>query len=663
MAGRLEHINQPSDLKKLSVSELKELAAEVREYILEVISKNGGHLGAALGAVDLTLALHYCFSTPSDKIVWDVGHQVHAHKILTSRREAFRSFRLEGGLSGFSNKDESIHDVFTTGHGGTSISTSLGISVGQKITGGTNRGKVIAVIGDASLVSGMAFEALNHAGHLKEDLVVILNDNEMSISPTVGALSRHLNKIITNPFYNHVRKDIESLLKKMPKVGERMVSYAKRVDEGLKNLLVPGLLFEELGFRYFGPLDGHNIEGLVQILKNVAKIKGPILLHVVTKKGKGYKIAEQNPAKWHASTPFCVATGEAKKTSSVKTYTQVFGESAVALAEKNKRVAAITAAMCDGTGLVEFSKKFPERFFDVGIAEEHGVAFAAGLAKAGARPLVAIYSTFLQRSHDQIIHDVALQELPVVFCLDRAGLVGEDGPTHHGVFDIAYLRKIPGLVVMAPRDGRELERMLEFAVRFEKSAVSIRYPRGAVAEETDNALKSVVPAQLSLGKAEVLREGSDVLFLAFGSMVYPAFEAAVLLEKEGVKVTVVNARFAKPLDERLILEQAKGKSLIVTLEEGSLLGGFGSAVLELFERETSTLPRIKTLGIPDRFISHGKRESLLDSLGLSPQKIKGMVLAFQSSQGKLMGEDKSFSYHTNGGVHTASQDPEASLRR
>ncbi len=628
MGALLQKINSPKDLKALSVEELPLLAREIRDYILEVVSMNGGHLGAALGAVDLTLALHYSFDTPKDTIVWDVGHQVHAHKIITGRRDHFRTFRQHGGLSGFSNKDESEHDAFTTGHGGTSISTSLGIAVANRLF--SKDAKVVAVIGDASLVSGMAFEGLNHAGHLKNNLVVILNDNEMSISPTVGALSRHLNKILSNPFYNHVRKDIEALLRRMPKVGERMVKTAKKIDEGLKNLLVPGLLFEELGFRYFGPLDGHNIEGLVQILRNISKINGPILVHVVTKKGKGYSIAETNPEKWHASTPFCIETGEAKNSPKLKTYTQVFGETATQLASENKKIVAVTAAMCDGTGLVEFSKKFPDRFFDVGIAEEHGVAFSAGLAKAGARPLVAIYSTFLQRAQDQIIHDVALQGLPVVFCLDRAGLVGEDGPTHHGVFDIAYLRKVPGMTLMAPRDGQELKKMLEYAAGHLEGPIAVRYPRGVVAEETNSPLKNISPAPIERGQAEILRQGKDVLFLALGSMTYTAYEAALLLEKEGIEAAVVNARFAKPLDEALILRLAKETDLILTLEEGTLLGGFGSAVLEFFERQEEAagfiLPKVKTLGIPDRFIEHGKRELLLDSLGLSAKKITEFVL-------------------------------------
>lgn len=629
MSLLLDSIHNPSDLKKLPKSELPKLAVEIRDTILEVVSKNGGHLGAALGSVDLAIALHYCFSTPEDTLVWDVGHQVHAHKILTGRKEAFKTFRQPGGLSGFSNKDESEHDPFTTGHGGTSISTSLGMAVGQRLLSAPSDRKVVAVIGDASLVSGMAFEALNHAGHLKDNLLVILNDNEMSISPTVGAISKHLNKIITNPFYNHVRKDIEALMRKTPGIGNRMVAYAKKIDEGLKNLLVPGLLFEEMGFRYFGPLDGHQIEGLIEILQNVSKIQGPILLHVVTKKGKGYAIAEANPAKWHASTPFCIETGEVKKPSTEKTYTQTFGKKVLELASKEPKLAAITAAMCDGTGLVDFSKKFPERFFDVGIAEEHGVSFAAGLAEVGIRPLVTIYSTFLQRSHDQIIHDVALQNLPVVFCLDRAGLVGEDGPTHHGVFDIAYLRKVPGLCVMAPRDGRELEKMLEYAVSHVGGPIAVRYPRGAVAEESGGPLTTVQPPPIEKGKAELLKNGNDVLLLAYGSMVYTAYRAAELLAGEGIDAGVVNARFCKPLDEDLIFRLANQIPLVVTMEEGCLAGGFGSAVLEFLEdkrNEFSSFPRIKNLGIPDRFIEHGKREVLLDTLGLSSQKIKAEVI-------------------------------------
>ena len=633
MSQLLSKINGPQDVKALLKSDLPVLAQELREYILSVVSTNGGHLGAALGAVDLTVALHYCFSTPQDTLVWDVGHQVHAHKILTGRRESFKTFRQTGGLSGFSNKDESEHDPFTTGHGGTSISTSLGIAVGNRLRSGASRGepwtaqarKTVAVIGDASLVSGMAFEALNHAGHLNENLIVILNDNEMSISPTVGALSKYLNKIISHPFYNHMRKDVESLIRKIPRVGTRMVAQAKKIDEVLKNLFIPGLLFEEMGFRYFGPLDGHHIPELVDLLHNILKIEGPVLLHVITKKGKGYHVAESNPERWHASTPFCVETGEVNSVSRSTTYTKVFGDSAVRLAAKHPDIVAITAAMCDGTGLIEYSKKFPERFFDVGIAEEHGVSFAAGLAEAGLRPMVAIYSTFLQRAHDQIIHDVALQGLPVIFCIDRAGLVGEDGPTHHGVFDISCLRKIPGMTILAPRDGRELEAMLEYAHQHRSGPLAVRYPRGVVAEESGLMLKEVTPAPIQYGKSELLKQGSDVLILALGSFVYPAIQTARLLEPEGLSATVVNARFAKPLDEETILRHSKDKKLIVTLEEGSLIGGFGDAVLELFERKELKF-HVKTFGIPDRFIEHGKRDTLLEDLGLSAPKICQEIL-------------------------------------
>lgn len=632
MGPLLQRIQSPDDLKQLPIAQLPELSAELREYILDVVSANGGHLGAALGAVELTVALHYCFKTPDDTIVWDVGHQVHAHKILTGRRDWFRTFRQPGGMSGFSNRDESEHDPFTTGHAATSVSTSLGISVGHRVLGRPER-KTVAVIGDASLVSGMALEALNHAGHLKDNLIVILNDNEMSISPTVGALARHLNRIITNPFYNRVRKDIEQRLRRMPKVGRAVVGAFKRIDESLKNLLVPGLVFEEFGFRYFGPLDGHNVENLVSTLRNLSQLKGPILLHVLTKKGKGYKIAESNPVKWHASTPFCVETGQAKKSSSARSYTQVFGEKAVELAERLPEVAAITAAMSEGTGLVEFSKRFPDRFFDVGIAEEHAVAFAAGLAEAGVRPLVAIYSTFLQRAHDQIIHDVALQGLPVIFCIDRAGLVGEDGPTHHGVFDIAYLRKIPGMTVMAPRDAREMRLMLDLAAAHRSGPIAVRWPRGTTAEESASPLASVEPAPVQIGRAETLRAGKDLTLLAYGSLVYTAHEAALRLQEAGVSASVVNARFAKPLDEALLAQLAAQTPLLVTLEEGTVLGGYGDAVLECVEslKAEGRVPasvRVKTLGLPDRFVEHGRREVLLDSLGLSADKIVHQVLGW-----------------------------------
>jgi 1-deoxy-D-xylulose-5-phosphate synthase len=638
----LERINNPEDLKVLSIEELSQLSGEIRRYILDVISSNGGHLGAALGAVELAVALHYTFQSPQDAMIWDVGHQAHAHKILTGRRDAFKSLRQHGGLSGFLNKDESEHDLFTTGHAGASISTALGLAVGRRLEG-KEKGHVIAVIGDASLANGMAFEALNHAGHLKENLIVVLNDNEMSISPTVGAISNYLNKIISAPFYDHLRQDFATILKKIPRVGDRLASKAKKIDEGLKNLFIPGLLFEELGFKYFGPLDGHNLGSLVKVLKNISKIEGPVFLHVLTKKGKGYSIAEEDPAKWHASTPFCVETGEPVSAGSGRTYTQVFGDSILKLAEADPRVVAITAAMCDGTGLQQFSKKFPDRFFDVGIAEEHAVSFAAGLARGGFKPFVAIYSSFLQRSYDQMIHDVALQNLPVVFCVDRAGLVGEDGPTHHGVLDISYFNAIPGMTVMAPCDGRELSLMMEYASRNFDGPVALRFPRGGVPDDREHGLDKIPPVPFLKGKSEILRQGKDVLILACGSMVVPAYEAAALLEKESVQATVVNARFIKPLDAQAILRLADGKLLVVTVEEGVLSGGFGSAVLEVFASRADAkrpAPPVKILGLPDCFVEHGKRDFLLEKFGLTPEGIKNSIVGFLHGLTKAGGKAK-----------------------
>lgn len=627
--GLLDRVNNPKELKVLSKEELPVLASEIRERILEVISKNGGHLGAALGVVELTIALHYVFNSPKDAIIWDVGHQAHAHKILTERRDAFSSIRQYGGLSGFLNQDESPHDIFSTGHAGASISTALGLAAGRRILPKNGSKRVIAVIGDASLVNGMAFEALNHAGHLREDLIVVLNDNEMSISRTVGAISNYLNKIISNPFYNHLRKDFEVILKKIPRVGNRVAAKAKKIDEGLKNLFIPGLLFEELGFKYFGPIDGHNIEALLKILTNLSKVEGPILLHVLTKKGKGYSIAEDDPARWHASTPFCLETGEAKAAHAHTTYTQLFGRTLERMAEHNPKVVAVTAAMCEGTGLVEFSKKFPDRFFDVGIAEEHAVSFAAGLAKSGLRPVVAIYSAFLQRSYDQVIHDVAFQRLPVIFCIDRAGLVGEDGPTHHGSFDLGYLSGIPGMTVLSPRDGDEFSRMMAFALSHTEGPVAIRYPRDIIAEEKDPDLGRSVPAPIDAGKPEVLRHGNDLVIFAIGSMVYPALKAAEMLSKEhALDASVVNTRFVKPLDEETIGILAEGKKLILTVEEGILKGGLGNAISQILLEDLSGNEKIiiKQMGLPDYFIEHGRREILLEKTNLTANGIVQEVL-------------------------------------
>jgi len=617
--GLLESIHSPADLRKLPKEQLPQVASEVRQVIIDTVSETGGHFGAGLGATDLTVALHYVLDTPQDFLVWDVGHQVQAHKILTGRREAFRkTFRQYKGCSGLVNKDESEFDPFTTGHAAASISAALGVSVGRRLQG--KSGRVVAVIGDASIASGMAFEAMNHAGHLDENLVVILNDNEMSISPSVGALSKYLNKVISSPIYNSIRNRAGRVIGRMPH-GKDLVHKAKQIEEGVKHLLVPGLIFEALGFRYFGPIDGHQLVDMVNLFPNILKIKGPLMIHVITQKGKGYALAEADPERWHASTPFNVETGELKKVSTDKTYTHVFGETMIELAEKNPKITALTGGMPEGTGLLAYAKKFPDRFFDIGISEEHGVTFCAGLAHDGMRPVAAIYSTFLQRAHDQIIHDVALQNLPVMFCLDRGGLVGEDGPTHHGAFDYAYLRKIPNMTVLAPRDGKELAQMMRFMVSHVSGPISVRYPRGPVGEILFPEFDSLDRHPVELGKAQVLKEGRQVAILAIGSMVGTALRTAALLEKEGISVTVVNMRFVKPLDVALVRRVASTTSLILTLEEGSIQGGFGSAVLEALAGEPVSLKRVIPLGLPDEFIEGGNRNTLLDRLGLTPEKI------------------------------------------
>ncbi|MDD5496059.1 MAG: 1-deoxy-D-xylulose-5-phosphate synthase, partial [Candidatus Omnitrophica bacterium] len=541
MERLLTHINEPADLRKLSIIELSKLASEIREEIINVVSQTGGHLASSLGAVELAIAIHYVFNTPKDIILWDVGHQSYAHKILTGRLRSFPTLRQLGGLSGFPNKDESPrYDMFTCGHSSTSISTALGLVLARDLK--KERHKIVVAIGDASLAGGMAFEALNNAGHMKKDIIIILNDNELSISHSVGALSRYLNRIITAPSYNKIRKDVEKVLKRIPRFGFRAYRAARRLEEGLKNLLVPGMLFEEMGFRYFGPIDGHNIAHLVNVLRNTMNLEEPILIHVVTKKGKGYKFAEENPADFHGTGPFDISTGKkAKSQEHLKAFTEAFGEKIVDLALKDQRIVAVTAAMMDGTGLNEFSRIFPERFFDVGISEEHAVGLSAGLARGGFKPVIAVYSTFLQRGYDQIIHDACLQNLPVVFCLDRAGLVGEDGATHHGVFDIAYLRHIPNLVLMAPKDPDELKYMLEFALR-QNGPVAIRYPKGS----SPNFGSKDLP--IRLGKSQVLRDGKDVAIIALGNMCKTAMETAELLSKKRVDACVVNARFVKPID-------------------------------------------------------------------------------------------------------------------
>jgi 1-deoxy-D-xylulose-5-phosphate synthase len=614
----IEQIKSPADLRKLSLAELPALAAEIREEILKTVSQTGGHLASSLGAVELVMAAHYVFDTPADKVIWDVGHQTYAHKIITGRLKRFSTLRQFGGLSGFPNKEENPdYDLFTCGHSSTSISTALGLVAARDL--GAGREKIVAVIGDASLAGGMAFEALNHAGHANKDMIVILNDNERSISRSVGALSRYLNRIIANPAYNRIRKDVEKLVKRIPRFGFRAYRAARKLEEGLKNLLIPGMIFEEMGFRYFGPIDGHNITQLVWALRNLKDLNEPVLIHVMTKKGRGYKPAEDDPSSFHSTGPFDVATGRKPGIDSPVTFTDAFSEKILELAHKDHRIVGITAAMIDGTGFNKFASVFPDRFFDVGIAEEHAVGFSAGLARGGFRPVTAVYSTFLQRAYDQIIHDVCLQGLPVVFCLDRAGLVGEDGPTHHGAFDISYLRHIPNLTFMAPSTPDELKAMLELAVTLNGPA-AIRYPRGP-------ALSDRAPGMpIEVGKAEVLKSGKDIAIIAIGSMAGAAMETSMLLSRKKIDAMVVNARFIKPLDEPLLIDIFKDIKKVVTIEDGVLDGGFGSAVLELVERSAVKGVKVRRFGLPDKFIEHGQREELFSKYNLTPQAICDVII-------------------------------------
>lgn len=618
----LSQINSPEDLKRLSVRDVYRLAEELRDVIIRVVAANGGHLAPNLGVVELTLALHRVFDSPRDRIIWDVGHQCYVHKIITGRREQFPTIRQAGGLSGFPKRRESVHDAFDTGHSSTSISAAVGMALARDLR--EEKFDVVAVIGDGALTGGMAFEALNHAGHQRTKIIVVLNDNEMSISENVGAVSAYLSRLRTDPMYYRSKDELEALLNRVPTIGKTVLKTLERIKDSFKYLVVPGMLFEELGFTYFGPIDGHNLEELEEVLKNARKAKEPVLVHVVTRKGKGYPPAEKNPDKFHGVGPFDIATGETPA-SAVPSYTDVFGETLVKLAEKDEDIVAITAAMPSGTGLNRFAARFPERFFDVGIAEEHAVTMAAGMAVEGLKPVVAIYSTFLQRAYDQILHDVCLQELPVVFALDRAGLVGEDGATHQGVFDFSYLRHIPNMIVMAPKDERELQDMLFTALSAQRP-VAFRYPRGrgVGVELTDE------PSLLPLGRGELLREGRDGVIVAVGNTVHPALEAAQVLDREGVTMAVINARFVKPLDRELILTWGTKTGLIVTVEENVLAGGFGSAVLELLEEEGIHLPVLR-LGLPDRFIHHGpadmlRRQYCLTAEGIAEKVRERLVL-------------------------------------
>ncbi len=615
MGNLLKQIQNPSDLRRLPLSDLPPLAEEVRKEIIQAVSKVGGHLASSLGVVELTLALHYVFDTPRDRIVWDVGHQAYAHKLITGRRENFRSLRQNGGICGFPRREESPYDAFGTGHSGTSISAALGMAQARCLRG--EDFKVIAVIGDGSMTAGEAFEGLNQAGALQKDLIVILNDNELSISPNVGALSSYLNRLMTGQFATHFREEIKSFLRKIPGIGGSTLKWARYAEESLKGLFLPGLLFEELGFKYVGPLPGHKIDSLIETFRNIKRLPGPILVHVLTTKGKGYPPAEKDPVTFHGVGPFVAETGEIRKPKGgCLSYTEAFGQTMVKLARKIPCLVGITAAMPQGTGLEGFAAEFPERFFDVGIAEQHSITFAAGLAVEGFIPVAAIYSTFMQRAYDQVLHDVCLQNLPVVLALDRGGIVGADGSTHQGLFDFSYLRHIPNLVVMAPKDENELQHMLKTAISCGRPA-SLRYPRG-------NGWRGFLDEEakeLPIGKGEVLRQGKDLILLAIGVTVKAALEAASRLQSQGLEATVVNARFLKPLDSELIRSLAVDCPRLITVEENALQGGFGSAVLELLEEKGMTGVEVKRLGIPDVFVEHGSQEFLRHKYGIDAEAI------------------------------------------
>lgn len=616
MSLLLEHINGPEDLKQLSLHDLDQLATEVRELIIETCAANGGHLAPSLGVVELTIALHRVFTSPEDRIIWDVGHQAYAHKILTGRRDRFPTLRTLGGISGFPKRKESPHDAFDVGHSSTSISAALGYAAAHDLKQAHN--KVVAVIGDGSMTGGIAYEGLNHAGHLGKDLLVILNDNEMSIAENVGALSNFLSRTMASDFVHKIRRELHGFLKGVDVGGLNMLQVARRAEESLKGLFTPGMLFEAFGFEYIGPIDGHNTEMLLETLENVKRFDDAVLLHVLTKKGKGYLPAEQSPSQFHGVGPFDRTTGKsgAKGKGGAASYTALAGETLKKLAADDERIVAITAAMPDGTGLSGFAREYPDRFFDVGIAEQHGVTFAAGLAAEGMRPVFAVYSTFLQRAYDQVCHDVCLQNLPVVFALDRAGVVGSDGPTHHGVFDLSYLRHLPNLTLMAPKDENELQHMIKTAIELDGPS-AVRYPRGnGYGVPLDQTL-TILP----VGKGELLREGCDGVIIAVGTMVRPSLEAAGLLASEGLDVAVVNARFIKPLDRELILSQARAARRVLTVEENVLQGGFGTAVLELFEEEGITGIAVATHGYPDSFIEQGEQPELRSALGLDASGI------------------------------------------
>jgi 1-deoxy-D-xylulose-5-phosphate synthase len=625
----IEKIESPQDLKGLTAEELSALSEELRGLIIERVSKNGGHLASNLGVVELTVAMHYVFNSPRDKFVWDVGHQTYSHKLLTGRYGLFPTLRKFGGMSGFPKRSESPHDPFGTGHSSTSISAALGIIEARDRKG--DNFKVVAVIGDGALTGGLAFEGLNQAGHMKKDLIVILNDNEMSISPNVGAMSTYLHKVLTGTFYKKFRQETRALLEGIPKIGESVAKIAGKAEGSLKGFFLPGGLFQDLGFNYLGPIDGHDLPLLIATLTSIKTLTEPVLLHIVTKKGKGYKFSEDDPCIFHGIGPFEIETGEVNGSSAMPepkgceclSYSEGFGRALVEAASVDERIIAITAAMTEGTGLTAFAEEFPDRFYDVGIAEPHAVTFAAGLASQGLRPVIAVYSTFLQRAYDEIIHDVCIQNLPVVFAVDRAGIVGEDGPTHQGLFDISFLRNVPGLTIMAPADLGELKKMLMAALRHEGPS-AIRYPRGKAS--TGQSISG--QSEVVFGKSEILLDGNDVAIIGIGNTVSPAVKAAGLLKKDGIDACVVNARFIKPLDKELIDSIARRTKKLIIVEENVLAGGFGSCVIECLSDAGISDVAVKRIGIDDEFVEHGSQRKLREKYGLDEQGIYKAALEF-----------------------------------
>ena len=620
MTSLLSTISGPEHLKTLDMDQLEQICRDLREKIIATVADTGGHLGASLGVVELTVALHRVYASPTDKLIWDVGHQAYGHKLLTGRYDGFDTLRQQGGVSGFPKRSESEHDMFGVGHASTSISAALGFAKARDIRGEDNR--VVAIIGDGALTGGLAYEGLNNAGQIQSDLIVILNDNEMSISPNVGAVAKHLTRITSGRLYNRFESDLWKILGKFPN-GSKAQILASRIKEGLKQIVVPAILFEELGFKYFGPIDGHDLPVLISTLESIRRFREPILIHVVTRKGKGYAFAEQERSKYHGVGRFDKDEGVKPSKPGVPTYTKVFSDAILEEAERDPSIVAITAAMPEGTGLDLFRDRYPDRFFDVGIAEGHAVTFAGGLACAGMRPVVALYSTFLQRAYDQLIHDIALQKLPVVFAIDRGGLVGEDGPTHHGVFDLSYLRVVPNLVVMAPKDEQELKHMIHTALCWTEGPVAIRYPRGAGVGVplTDR------PRKLPVGKAETVRTGSRVCLLAIGTAVQIASDAADRMADEGLDPTVVNMRFLKPLDEAMLERVFSSYELVLTLEENAVIGGLYGAVSEWAVGQPDLGVPIRPIGVPDRFMQHASRRDQLEEIGLFTSGILDVVNA------------------------------------